>query len=100
MAATDTTTQIIDGTPTAHLRHVLKADMLRLEIEGRVKKLVDEYRATYHGEPLWVRLSFDLVHRAGPPAFIEGCQICGLGFHLDLTSKDTVEVGSSCWDKK
>ena len=81
--------------PGVHMRHILNMDGVRKEIYDRTAKLANEFLRTYACKPTWVRVSFDLVYKAGPPAFIEPCSIWGLVFRTALEYHNRIEVGNS-----
>ena len=75
---------------------VLEYDMLRLALYDKIKSSIEAYRAAFSAEPLWVRVSFDLLTRAGKPVFLDGEKVCGLLFRTAIDEKETIEVGASC----
>jgi hypothetical protein len=86
--------------PGIHMRHVLNMDGVRSEIYQRVKALAGEFVRQNGCQPTWVRVSFDLVYKAGPPAFVEPCTICGLVFRTALEYHNIIEVGNSLLEDK
>lgn len=86
---------VADLDTPARFAKVLSDDMLRLVIYDRVKSCIEDYRKQFGAEPLWVRISYDIISRNGPPLFKEGETVCGLLFRTLLEENDAVEVGAS-----
>jgi hypothetical protein len=84
-----------EGDPSKRMQRVLAQDMVRLEVYDRVKRAMHIYRERYQCEPMWVRVSDDLVNRCGDPVFQQPCTICGLAYIPTGDIANAVEVGSS-----
>ena len=87
--------------PTVRMQKVMQGDMLRKRVYDRVKPLIEEYLLTYHCEPSWVRVSYDLVQPLGMDLlFSPERTICGLKWMVDNHHAARVEVGSSVEDDR
>jgi hypothetical protein len=86
--------------PVTRFRNLMAAETVRKEIYDRVEVLAREFLRMYGCKPTWVRVSFDLVHKAGAPVFREPCSIWGLVFRPALEWNDRIEVGSSVLEDK
>ena len=83
------------GDPVVRFQNLMAAEAVRKEIYNRTAALVLAYRKTYNADPTWVRVSFDLVHKAGTPVFRAPCSVCGLVFRMLLEENNRIEVGNS-----
>ena len=81
--------------PVTRFHNLMAAEAVRKEIYDRTKKLAGEFAETYGQKPAWVRVSFDLVHKAGAPVFTAPCSICGMVFRTALEWNNRIEVGNS-----
>ena len=86
------------GDPVTRFQNLMNAEAVRKEIYDRTKKLAGEFAETYGQKPAWVRVSFDLVHKAGAPVFTAPCSICGLVFRVMLEKNNCIEVGNSVFE--
>ena len=81
--------------PVTRFRNLMAAEAVRKEIYDRTEVLAREFLRMYGCKPTWVRVSFDLVHKAGAPVFTAPCSVCGLVFRTALEWNDRIEVGNS-----
>lgn len=83
------------GDPVVRFQNLMAAEAVRKEIYDRTEVLAREFLRMYGCKPTWVRVSFDLVHKAGAPVFREPCSIWGLVFRTALEWNNRLEVGNS-----
>ena len=85
--------------PVTRFHNLMAAEAVRKEIYDRTNQLKKDFIIEYNSEPSWVRVAFDLVHKAGTPVFTAPCSVCGLVFRVMLEWNDRVEVGNSVLDE-